>query len=378
MSNLKETIQQIFDDPNFKHTKVSIVSDAAPQRNGVGAYYFDLGQYLEIALEDLVVIAPEIRGDKWIGGIAVQMPGDPTQKFMIPNPFSIWRQMKKQRPNVVIIPTPGLYGVIGAICGRLLGAKVLIGFHTWFEKLTDLYWDKFQGNINLFYFKVSNGILFKLGHSVFANSEHMVDIANEQGAKKCELVGTPLSYDFADAPIVPGTGKLKRILFAGRLAAEKNLESIILAAENHPDLEFSFIGDGIQRGLIEEAAERLNNINYLGWRSRLEVMNEIDAHDALVLPSIVESFGTIALEAMARARFTIVSTECGITQWPELCAGMSIIPKESDLSDHLHNVKNLTEDEVGEKCQIGLEKAVELNHWSLGLWQKLLLQASKK
>jgi len=377
MTDLKQRIESIFDDPNFKHTRVAIVSDAAPQRNGVGAYYYDLGQYLEIALEDLLVIAPEIKDGKWLGGIAVQMPGDPTQKFMIPNPLRMWRQLRQERPKVIIIATPGLYGVFGSIIGRLLGAKVLIGFHTWFEKLTGLYWGKIQGNLNLFYFKVSNGILFLLGHKVFANSEHMVDIANEQGAKHCELVGTPLSFDFANTPLVPGTNEVKNILFAGRLAAEKNLESIIKAAEDHPDLHFSVIGDGILRAMMESAESRLPNFTYLGWKSRIELMNEIDQHDALVLPSIVESFGTIALEAMSRERFTIVSSDCGITQWTNMCDGMSIMDVNSDLSEHLTQVKTLSKEEISAKNALGYQRAIELNEWSLDLWKKLLLQYSK-
>jgi len=377
MTKLEKRIARIFNDPNFKNTKVAIVSDAAPQRNGVGAYYYDLGQYLEIALKDLLVIAPEIKEGKWSGGIAVQMPGDPTQKFMIPNPFRMWKQIRQQRPNVIIVATPGLYGVFGSIIGRLSGAKILVGFHTWFEKLTDLYWGKVQGKVNLYYFKVSNGLLFMLGHKVFANSEHMVDIANQQGAKQCELVGTPLSFDFANAPLVPGTNEIKNILFAGRLAAEKNLESIIQAAEDHPELNFSVIGDGIQRGMMEDTAVKLANFTYLGWKSRIELMHEIDRHDALVLPSIVESFGTIALEAMSRHRFTIVSRECGITQWPALCEGMSIVDQGSNLSEHLDKVKKLTSDEVSEVNSLGYKRAIELNDWSLELWQKLLLQYSE-
>jgi glycosyltransferase involved in cell wall biosynthesis len=51
----------------------------------------------------------------------------------------------------------------------------------------------------------------------------------------------------------------------------------------------------------------------------------LDAHDALLLPSHFETFGTIALEAMAREKLVFVSPGCGITHWDSLLPGLIII-----------------------------------------------------
>ncbi len=73
---------------------------------------------------------------------------------------------------------------------------------------------------------------------------------------------------------------------------------------------------------LEREAARLANLDTLGWVSRARLVELVDASDAFVLPSLVESFGTVALEAMARARPVVVSAGCGIADWPSLAGAL--------------------------------------------------------
>ncbi|BFM05821.1 glycosyltransferase [Halioxenophilus aromaticivorans] len=357
----------------IKDMRVMIVSDAAPERNGVGAYYQDLIQYMQPEVADLAIISPIIREDgSWEGGINVPLPGDTTQKFLIPNFFKISKQMKAFKPDVVIVPTPGLIGLAGAYLGQKQGAIVLHGFHTWFEALADLYWGKIEGALNRGYFWVSNKLLFRWSDVVVANSDEMVKIADDFGSKKSYRVGTPVAYQFINTPPSAPVTQVKKVLFAGRLAAEKNLQAIIDAARSQPALQFSVSGDGPERKLIEQAARELPNFTYLGWLSREQLMARIDQHDCLVLPSHVESFGTIALESMARGRVTVVSRNCGICQWPDLNKGLFIIEPHSSLSDMLASLQNIDAKLIKQKTSEGRSAANALNDWSMGMWYSLL------
>ncbi len=358
--------------------RIAIVSDAAPHRNGVGAYYKDLERHLADQIDAVITLSPTIRNGKWSGGIALPMPGDSTQKFLLPNVFKLRRQLENFRPTVIILPTPGPYGFTGLILGKLLGATVITGFHTWFEKLGELYWNRWQGWINQAYLKISNNILFACSELVLVNSKFMAKTAKKIRDCTTQIVGTPVSYDFIHTPASTHNGALKRVLFAGRLAAEKNLESVIEAARNLPDLQFDIAGDGPDREKVEKAADKLENLNYIGWATRGDLLKLIDDHDILVLPSHVESFGTVALEAMSRQRLALVSRHCGISDWPDLREGLLVIDKNETLAtalERLSQENNATRAAIAKKAR---QCALDQNKWNLDQWKDLLTRVAKQ
>ncbi|HEY7774413.1 MAG TPA: glycosyltransferase [Marinagarivorans sp.] len=372
-SNARKTIERgVSGACSTRKIRIAVVSDAAPHRNGVGAYYQDLHQHLKARGGDLLMLCPVIENGKWHGGLTFPLPGDATQKCFMPSPFGLWRKLRAYKPDVVIVPTPGLYGIFGAFLGKRLGVKVIVGFHTWYEKLTEMYWDSWQEKITRGYFGVSNKILFKYADHTVVNSEFMVTAAAEVGAHNIELVGTPVSFDFIHTPLAPSTGRLHKVIFAGRLAAEKNLDAIIAAAQQLPELQFSVAGDGPEKAKIQSAAKTLPNLNYFGWLNRAELLAAVDDHDALVLPSHVESFGTVALEAMAREKLVVVSEHCGIAHWRSLRTGLITIKTSQTLAHTLRQVMVLDESTRLEYARKARICAVELNEWSLDRWRELI------
>lgn len=359
--------------------RIAVVSDAAPHRNGVGAYYQDLSQHLAHDDNiDMRTFCPLIGPGRWSGGLNLPLPGDATQKFVVPNPYSIWRKLKDFEPDLVIVPTPALYGLFGAVLGRWVGAKVIIGFHTWYEKLTELYWDHWQEWLTRNYFGVSNKILFRYADNVVVNSDFMAETAAKIGAPGIELVGTPISYDYIQQPLSPYSGGLKKVFFAGRLAAEKNLDAILKAAQALPGIEFSIAGDGPEKDKIEAAAGYQKNLRYLGWLDRDELLRNIDEHDMLILPSHVESFGTVALEAMARERLVLVSPHCGIAHWQSLQKGLICMDEKEELYAAISRLSQLSDDQRKEYAQTARASAVELNDWSLDRWHELFAKVMKE
>jgi hypothetical protein len=98
----------------------------------------------------------------------------------------------------------------------------------------------------------------------------------------------------------------------------------------------------------------------------------IDSTDALVLPSTVESFGTIALEAMARGRIVAVSSECGILSWDTLERGLFQIQSNETLAQTLDRVRSLDHALLQRKADIAREGARELNDRNLRHWLRVL------
>lgn len=361
-------------DVALEDLRVAIASDAAPERNGVGAYYQDLLEYLRPSLDRVEVFSPTIdeRGT-WSAGLVLPMPGDATQRLCFPNPFALRRDLKVLDPHVVIVPTPGVYGMWGAFVARRLGIPVIAGFHTSFEKLTDLYWQgSLKGRFYRQYLERSNRYLFNLSSVILVNSREMADLACRKGGRNVELMGTPVSTAFTAEPTRPFTGRFERVLFAGRLAEEKNIEAIIEAARGLDGVGFSIAGDGPLREAVQSACEGLSNLDYLGWLDRDQLREQIDEHDALVLPSHFESFGTIALEAMSRHRIAIVSTGCGITDWPELVDGMVVLKQDDSLTGRLRELRSQSEAHLTSLADKGLAVATRFNEKNVQGWKNLL------
>ena len=362
-------MNQIRSESGVTKPRVVVVSDAVPQRNGVGAYYHDLSRHLQPHVEFIETLSPRLHNGLWEGGWTLPMPGDYTQRFAIPSFPRLHRTLKSFRPDVVIVPTPGLYGLAGARYGKRLGARVLVGFHTWYEKLSELYWNRLQGGFSKGYLHLSNRLLFRYADCVLANSESMCETAQRIGARQVELMGTPVAHDFIHTPVsLPGSS-VKNVLFAGRLAAEKNIEAVLTATEALPEIQFSIAGDGPERYRLEAAAGQQDNLQYLGWLDRDELMAAIDRHDTVILPSHIESFGTIALEAMARQRYTVVSPHCGITQWPELRHGLFCLDAGESLTSGLVRLKQKSEYQRRQMAGYARQAAVDINDWNTRLWR---------
>jgi hypothetical protein len=92
----------------------------------------------------------------------------------------------------------------------------------------------------------------------------------------------------------------------------------------------------------------------------------------VVLPSTVESFGTIALEAMARSRLVVVSSECGILSWDSLRRGLFQIHANEDLGQTLARVQALDHALLQRKADIAREGAREINDRNLRHWLRVL------
>ncbi|WP_413459995.1 glycosyltransferase [Herbaspirillum huttiense] len=126
---------------------------------------------------------------------------------------------------------------------------------------------------------------------------------------------------FEDAPALP-VPELPRLVFVGRLCAEKGVPLLIEAVTRHVNAgkpcELVLVGDGPLRPFIEKTiagGPLANVIRILGWKSSTEVREEIERSRALVLPSFAEGLPVVVMEALALSRPVISTRIAGI---PEL------------------------------------------------------------
>jgi glycogen(starch) synthase len=113
----------------------------------------------------------------------------------------------------------------------------------------------------------------------------------------------------------------KLILCVGRLVPQKGTEYFIRAipsiAKRYPEAKFIIVGEGWSRDILESEARASGQgrkIQFTGFASDQEVINLMTSADVLVVPSIYEPFGIVALEGMATGVPVIASQVGGLSE----------------------------------------------------------------
>jgi glycogen(starch) synthase len=130
----------------------------------------------------------------------------------------------------------------------------------------------------------------------------------------------------------------KLILCVGRLVPQKGIEYFIRAiphiAKRYPEAKFIIVGEGWSRDILESEARASGQggkIQFTGFASDQEVINLMTSADVLVVPSVYEPFGIVALEGMATGVPVVASQVGGLSEVIEHDrTGLFVYPKSPE------------------------------------------------
>ena len=74
-------------------TRVAFFSDSLPERNGTGAYYYDLLSSLKSEIPNIEIFQP--LHDVRLNLLSIPMPGDPSQKIITPKFLQLYSHTLK-------------------------------------------------------------------------------------------------------------------------------------------------------------------------------------------------------------------------------------------------------------------------------------------
>ena len=99
----------------------------------------------------------------------------------------------------------------------------------------------------------------------------------------------------------PGDGKGNYALFVGRLTPEKGISTLLAAwRQIGNDLPLQIAGDGPLASEVEKASREMENVTWLKWLPREEILQRMKDASVLILPSTwYEGFPMIISEAFA-------------------------------------------------------------------------------
>lgn len=110
---------------------------------------------------------------------------------------------------------------------------------------------------------------------------------------------------------------VRNFIYVGTLIARKNCDCLIkaLAVQNNKDWHLDIVGDGAERGKLEELIIKLkleNNVTFHGKKQRDEVIKLMQKAQCFVMNSRDEAFGLVYLEAMLANCITVASKNEGM------------------------------------------------------------------
>lgn len=98
------------------------------------------------------------------------------------------------------------------------------------------------------------------------------------------------------------------ILFVGRLVHDKGVMTLLAALAGVPQITLDIVGNGPERTRLEGRAKELGIAERVRFRGALEVTGEVFRRArVVVVPSLREGFGLVALEALASGTPVIAS-----------------------------------------------------------------------
>ena len=103
----------------------------------------------------------------------------------------------------------------------------------------------------------------------------------------------------------------KQVIFAGRLSAEKGIDTLIKIGKKLPtDVQLIILGIGPEEQKIKNLAKNWKNVHYLGYQNKENTISLIRGSDILIQPSLKEgaksatvSIGLIGSERLFRVNY---------------------------------------------------------------------------
>lgn len=137
------------------------------------------------------------------------------------------------------------------------------------------------------------------------------------GSKSVSVIPNMVDVDFFSLPVTRPSFTPFKFLFVGFLYKKKAVDVLLSAfsklVHEGYDVLLDIAGDGPEKIRLQKIAEIKgvsNRVRFLGLLSRENVRGAMWQSHVFVLPSYVETFGVVLLEAMATG-LPVIATRCG-------------------------------------------------------------------
>lgn len=289
--------------------RIALVTETfLPSVDGVVTRLTHALDWLAAQGHNLVVVAPDLgvsdyRGVPVRGVPAATMPVYRSRPWGLPSPEA-GRHLRAFAPDVVHAWQPDLVGLAAVEACRRSGWPLVTSYHT-----DTVGYLGYYGPLRALRRPATwyERRLHSSAPLTLATSRAMARTLAARGVPRVAVLprGVDLAARdprFADrgmrARLTGGRPERPLVLFAGRLAPEKNLASLAAVARAHPEWAFALVGDGPARADLERAFAGTGAV-FTGFLSGEELSAAFASADAFAFPSTSETLGLVILEAQA-------------------------------------------------------------------------------
>jgi len=254
--------------------------------------------------------------------------------------------------------------LFGLIAGKLVGCIVILTTHATFDKdprapfylkIFDRLYDLLIGWWQL-----------KMFNIVVRITDWEIPYLEKLGCKNAIKIPNAINPIFLT--VETDSKSDKRLLYMGRIDPVKRLEWILYAASKLTNYNFRIRGP-VQG--YENFESNLTNVSIINEKYKPEdFILELKKSDVFILPSIRESFGIVALEAMAMGNILIASDAKGPTEYIVDGVNGFIIKNQEELIEKIEYIYN-NWDSMPELIKKGRQTASEYSQDKIG---KVLLE----
>lgn len=296
------------------HLRIAVVTETyPPEVNGVALSLARMVQGLRERDHDVQLVRPRQQagqgpesGERFhevlMRGLPV--PRYPGLKMGVPSKAALVSLWARRRPDLVHIATEGPLGWSALEAARRLRLPVSSEFRTNFHAYCRHYGMGWLARPMLAYLRKFHN---RTACTMVPTESVRRELA-EAGFERLLVVPRGVDtvrFDPArrrdDLRAAWGAGPGDPVaLFVGRLAPEKNLDLLALAAtamqQAEPRVRIVIVGDGPARADLERA---LPTAHFAGTRLGLDLAEHYASGDVFLFPSVTETYGNVTAEAMA-------------------------------------------------------------------------------
>jgi glycosyltransferase involved in cell wall biosynthesis len=291
--------------------RIAVVTETyPPELNGVALTLGRAVEFLRDRGHDVSLVRPRQRkqanegnaGEILVTGVPI--PSYPGTQFGLPAGYRLRRQWRDSPPAIVHVATEGPLGWSALWAARGCGIPVTSDYRTHFHRYSAHYGVGALGSAIDGYLRAFHNRT----QATFVATEALRAELSGHGYRNCITIGRGVDNGLfhpgrRSAAVRAQWGAAPDdtvFIHVGRLAAEKNLELAARAFEQvravHPSARMVWVGDGPLRARLERAHP---HHVFCGFATGAALATLYASADVFLFPSLTETFGNVALEALA-------------------------------------------------------------------------------